>query len=114
MRDRASLLLRSEASNSTTASPKEVRERFQKCGVALTAYENGAIRLSAPLEGWEEEDGGLLRFALKETAPSSLTLARRPQRNGDGTKARFHHATSRSEVLSQCNAPAVLEHAHCS
>jgi hypothetical protein len=69
------LLLRREASNSTTASPEEVREEFQKCGVTVTAYENGAIRLSAPPEGWHEADGEVLRFALEETAPGTLTSA---------------------------------------
>jgi hypothetical protein len=69
------LLLRKEASSSTTASPEEVRGQFQKCGVALTAYENGAIRLSAPPEGWHAENGELLRLALKETAPGNLRLA---------------------------------------
>jgi hypothetical protein len=61
------LLLRGEASGSKWARPEEVRERFQKCRVALTAYESGIIRLSAPPEGWQEENGELLRLALEQT-----------------------------------------------
>jgi hypothetical protein len=61
------LLLRGEAKESKWARPEEVRERFQKCHVALTAYENGHIRLSAPPDGWQEENGELLRLALERT-----------------------------------------------
>jgi hypothetical protein len=65
----AILLLRSEASGSKWARPDEVRERFQKAQVALTAYESGLLRLSAPPEGWQEENGELLRLALERTMP---------------------------------------------
>jgi hypothetical protein len=63
------LLLRHEASGFKARRPEETRERFQRYGVALTAYENGLIRLSAPPEGWHEEDAVLLRFSLERTAP---------------------------------------------
>jgi selenocysteine lyase/cysteine desulfurase len=72
------LLLHSQARRLNTARPDEVRERFQKCGVALTAYEHGVVRLSAPQERWQEEDSALLRVALEKTAScdkSSQTLA---------------------------------------
>jgi hypothetical protein len=61
------VLLRSEAKDSKWPRPEEVREGFQKCHVALTTYENGLIRLSAPPEGWQEENGELLRLALERT-----------------------------------------------
>jgi hypothetical protein len=61
------LLLRGEARESNWARPEEVRERFQKCQVALTTYDNGLIRLSAPPEGWQEENDELLRLALERT-----------------------------------------------
>ena len=64
------LLFRTEASGSKWSRPEEVRERFQKCQVALTTYENGLIRLSAPPDGWQEENGELLRLALERTIPS--------------------------------------------
>ncbi len=60
------LLLQSDSVRRTR--PEEVRERFQDCGIALTAYEDGVIRLSAPLESWHEEHAELLRFALQSTA----------------------------------------------
>jgi hypothetical protein len=62
------LLLQSESPRLKRARPEEVREQFQECGVALTAYERGVIRLSAPLEPWREKDRDLLRFALERTA----------------------------------------------
>jgi selenocysteine lyase/cysteine desulfurase len=60
------LLLRSDSVK--RARPEEVREQFQECGIALTAYEGGVIRLSAPPEHWQEKDAERLRFALETTA----------------------------------------------
>jgi hypothetical protein len=65
------LLLRQEAKRWNAGRPEEVRDCFQKSGVALTAYDGGLIRLSAPPEPWQESDTEWLRFALERTALSS-------------------------------------------
>jgi hypothetical protein len=72
------VLLNNPATRSRHVRPEEVRERFQRCGLTVTAYENGLIRLSAPPEPWREGDSDRLRSALERTAQlkmRSLVLA---------------------------------------
>jgi hypothetical protein len=41
-----------------------VRAAFQRRGIALTTYDDGAIRLSVPYAPWEDDELRLLRAAF--------------------------------------------------
>jgi hypothetical protein len=58
------LLLRNDTPAVRGATAGEIRRRFQERGVALTAYGNGTVRLSAPTSPWRPPDAGRLREAL--------------------------------------------------
>ena len=58
------LLLESRDAEERSAPPDRLRARFQRRGVALTAYPGGRIRLSLPSSPLEEFDVGLIRESL--------------------------------------------------
>ncbi len=58
------LLLKADCAETKRLSPTAVRQRFQEHGVALSAYGEGMIRLSAPPDGLSTEDLARLQAAL--------------------------------------------------
>jgi selenocysteine lyase/cysteine desulfurase len=62
------LLLQAATEAIRNRSPHELRETFAASGVALTAYENGIVRLSAPSAAWQSQDIDYLRLALRAVA----------------------------------------------
>jgi selenocysteine lyase/cysteine desulfurase len=61
----AILLLQSSQREARTASPEEMRRLFQAHGIALTAYNDGIIRLSMPTSPWSEGENDRVIAALK-------------------------------------------------
>lgn len=58
------LLAEAERRKTRAVSPDTIRERFQRHGVVLSAYESGLIRLSAPRRPLLADEVELLRAAL--------------------------------------------------
>jgi hypothetical protein len=59
------LLLQAEGKEARSAPPEALRAEFQRRGIALTAYPDGIIRISAPSVPWEDEDLDQVRRALR-------------------------------------------------
>ena len=62
------LLLHGASAKVRSLSPAAIRQRFQDHGVALSAYNDGTIRLSAPSGALTSEDLAHLNSALHECA----------------------------------------------
>jgi hypothetical protein len=58
------VLLQAERGRLKAVSPGETRDKFQRQGIALTTYEAGRVRVSAPRLSWQDGDLGKLRSAL--------------------------------------------------
>ena len=63
-RFRSGILL-AESSRFTNAEPSELRCRLQKLGLAVTAYQKGIVRLSAPNKPLSSDEFGIVRNALR-------------------------------------------------
>ena len=59
------LLLEAENAEVQPALPDLLRSKFQRRGLALTAYPNGVIRISLPSAPWEDADLDQIRSALR-------------------------------------------------
>lgn len=59
------LLLQAERASIRRKTPSEIRGAFSKKGVALTAYNNGFVRLSMPPSEWQSKELDRLRDALR-------------------------------------------------
>jgi hypothetical protein len=62
------LLLQAEGSLLRSLSSEALRQRFGEQGVAVTAYQDGLIRLSMPETNWREEELSHLQDSLRGTA----------------------------------------------
>ena len=62
------LLLRGASTKVRSLTPAAIRQRFQDHGVALSAYSDGTIRLSAPPGALTSADLANLHSALHECA----------------------------------------------
>jgi hypothetical protein len=62
------LLLRAERSETRSRTAAHLRHAFGEEGVALTAYDEGLVRLSMPDTPWVDRDFELLKTALRKIA----------------------------------------------
>jgi selenocysteine lyase/cysteine desulfurase len=62
------LLLQTEKEEGRLLSPDALRCRFSEQGVAVTAYEDGVIRLSMPETAWKADEFAHLQNTLRTTA----------------------------------------------
>ncbi len=62
------LLLQGERKKVRDKSAGALRETFARNGVALTAYDNGLVRLSMPAEGWQPGEIDHLSAVLRAVA----------------------------------------------
>jgi hypothetical protein len=59
------LLLQAGGADLQAAPPGRLRSRFQRAGLALTAYPDGVIRTSLPPDPWEDADLDRFRSTLR-------------------------------------------------
>jgi len=62
------LILRAERESQRELPASNLRYAFSECGVALTAYDGGVVRLSMPAEGWDPGEIEHLRHSLATVA----------------------------------------------
>lgn len=62
------LLLQAERSETRQRCSRELRQSFAERGVALTAYDEGQIRLSMPASPWQSSQMDILKGALQAVA----------------------------------------------
>lgn len=84
------LLLRSEDPETRVLDAEWLRGHFHESGVAVTAYQLGVIRLSAPQGEWRPDHTGVLRRVLQECGEERKVVPLTLQSAGCVIRARRH------------------------
>ena len=75
------VVLQSPNALSRMMAPDELRRLFMRCGIAVTAYPHGQVRLSMPARQWKPAELDLLRSAFRRTSQLKGIAYRVPRSN---------------------------------